>query len=417
MAWRRGIASGTATVGVLGLLALAGLALGAFAAHAYAPGSAAAPNAAPNAHFATAAHPAFVATVGVVITDPVLPATSVPGQIWINFTVTTIGAPINGSVSNASVEMIAETGPTAPYTDIAFANWAVPVNVAVATNTTTLSTNDSAANVLPNTHAWVNPPNQWLPNGRYLFEAFFTTPDTNGVPVTGEAQTGNISGHGDTQLVVASHTPWMAMVSPANGSAISPGVTTVAASFGGDWVQSATVNITNPLGDSVVSADLQLLQNDPTWIENHTVIITTSGQLITPGAYTVTLTETLGYSIGGVSSWTWKQGFTVSNATTVQTPVWENTTVYKNSTGGGGTTQLIGGVSPGATAAILMVVGLIIGMIVALILGRMMFSGSSSSAPAQPWSGTKAGNECSVCHQSFASEAELKDHQKTAHGM
>ncbi|HXQ94334.1 MAG TPA: hypothetical protein VN864_04100, partial [Thermoplasmata archaeon] len=66
-------------------------------------------------------------------------------------------------------------------------------------------------------------------------------------------------------------------------------------------------------------------------------------------------------------------------------------------------------------AALLLVVGLIIGMIVALALGRAMW-GTPKTTPAQAWQ-SKPTNECSVCHQTFATDAELKEHQKSAHGM
>ncbi len=94
--------------------------------------------------------------------------------------------------------------------------------------------------------------------------------------------------------------------------------------------------------------------------------------------------------------------------------VYYNQTIWKNTTGAGG--QLIGGLSNGVSAALLLVVGLIVGLIVALLIGRMMWGGPKA-APAQPWQAKPGANECSVCHQSFASEAELKDHQKQAHGM
>ncbi|MGI0133184.1 MAG: hypothetical protein ACREDK_08915 [Thermoplasmata archaeon] len=89
--------------------------------------------------------------------------------------------------------------------------------------------------------------------------------------------------------------------------------------------------------------------------------------------------------------------------------VYVNHTSWENS-------SLIPGVDSAVAGTILLVVGLIVGMIVALFLGRMMWGGSRSPTAPQQWT-PKAANECSVCHQSFASETELKDHQKSAHGM
>ncbi len=94
--------------------------------------------------------------------------------------------------------------------------------------------------------------------------------------------------------------------------------------------------------------------------------------------------------------------------------VYYNQTIWKNTSTPVG--QLIGGLSTGVAAALLLVVGLVVGMIVAMVLGRMLWSGSKA-APAQPWQAKGGANECGVCHQTFATEAELKDHQKQAHGM
>jgi hypothetical protein len=93
-----------------------------------------------------------------------------------------------------------------------------------------------------------------------------------------------------------------------------------------------------------------------------------------------------------------------------------NTTNWHNSTGGGASWF---GLSPGAGAAILLVIGLIIGMIVALALGRMMW-GPTATAPVQTWTQkttTTAANECSVCHQSFPTKEALDEHAKSAHGI
>lgn len=78
--------------------------------------------------------------------------------------------------------------------------------------------------------------------------------------------------------------------------------------------------------------------------------------------------------------------------------------------------SLIPGVNSAVAGTILLVVGLLVGMVVALFLGRMMWGGSRPPTAPQQWT-PKTANECSVCHQSFASETELKDHQKSAHGM
>jgi hypothetical protein len=77
---------------------------------------------------------------------------------------------------------------------------------------------------------------------------------------------------------------------------------------------------------------------------------------------------------------------------------------------------LIPGLSTAASAALLLVVGLVVGLIVALLLARMMWA-RPKTEPAQPWQAQAATHECSVCHQTFASDEELKEHAKTAHGI
>lgn len=434
MALSRGNAVTKVLLGALGLLALAGL----FAASG-AGGliSAPSPHAAPApTHSVTWAkaspHPAL-GTISVVFSDPVLPAFSTPGSLTLFFNVSTVAASVNASFSNVSVLMIAELGTSLPYQDVAYADWAVPVTAATNVSSEAFQTTVDSATVLPNTTAWVYPANSWLPNGRYLFIAFATTKDTKGNTISGQAETGNISGHGDTQMEQA--TPSMQLWTPApgaGGAAISPGATSVVAGYSGDWVTHANISVTNPDLVSVLQADLVALAPSAPTSLSHIVLVTTSAEFVVTGQYTVALTLTTAFPVPGHTgdTWTWTTSFNVTNATTVPVPVYhnqtlyhnqtvyENETIYSNNTAAGGGSP-IKGVSSGGAAAILMVAGVIIGMIVALVLGRMMFSGASS-APAQPWSGSKSGggaNECSVCHQSFATEAELKDHQASAHGM
>ena len=131
------------------------------------------------------------------------------------------------------------------------------------------------------------------------------------------------------------------------------------------------------------------------------------------GEYTALVT--IGSAAGAAAGATnFTLTFNVSAGAAGGGTVYQNTTVWKNTTTPVG--QLIGGLSTGVSAAILLVVGLIVGMVVAMLLGRMMWGGQKPS-PAQPWQAKPGANECSVCHQTFASEAELKDHQKQAHGM
>ena len=106
---------------------------------------------------------------------------------------------------------------------------------------------------------------------------------------------------------------------------------------------------------------------------------------------------------------------------TAGTTVYVNSSSYHND-------SLLKGYSASEIATLLLVVGLIIGMVVALLLGRMVWGGQESKPPT-PWAskttttesatGGKSAlkpNECPICHQQFASPAELADHQTKAHG-
>jgi hypothetical protein len=359
------------------------------------------------AHQAPLVHPS-VNTVAVNLTNPIMPAWATPGSVWINFTVSTIGVSITAKYTNASIQMVAQTGSAPPFVATPYASWPVPV----ADGQTSFSSNVNASNVLPNTLPWVWPPNTWLPSGRYFFVAHVTAQNhTTREVASGSAVTSSSAGAFGTQYIVA--TPWAALNAPSpTGFQISPGNYTVIASYGGDWVSSAVLNISNPSGTDVFDAILTTGN-----VGNNTVILPANWLVVTPGTYTVKFTTVLTYNTTAHPSntWTWTQPLNVTSGVTSYQPVYINQTqtIYTNSSGG----ALISGMSPGASAALLMVIGVIIGLIVALVLGRMMW-GTTTTAPAQPWSGSKTSStECSVCHQSFATEAEMKDHQKTAHGM
>lgn len=367
------------------------------------------------AHSSSAPHPGAAATVAVTITNPVLPVWSTPGSITLNFTVATIGVDITARYTNASVDMLAELGPSAPYVISEFANWKIPV----ADGQTSFTTSDSNANVLPNTIGWVpkaadNASNgTWLPSGRYIFIIFVTaTNHTSGAVGTGSAETSSAAGASGTQVITWAPTAALNAPSPT-GNPISPGNYTVVASYGGDWITSATVNITGPTGIPVF--DVGIWQ--PGVVGDVTTVVPGNWLIVTPGVYHVVISSTTSYTSAGNPTGTYSWGFnlTVTNGVTAYKPVYVNQTTYTNTTGA--STQLFGGWSPQQASATLMVIGVIIGLIVALVLGRMMWGTTPTAAPAQPWSGSKSGTECSVCHQTFASEAEMKEHTKTAHGM
>ncbi len=188
-------------------------------------------------------------------------------------------------------------------------------------------------------------------------------------------------------------------LSPSPLGAVSTGNVSVAISYQGSYVSGATVTIyqgTTATGPVVYSQSVFA-----PGVGQHTVVAAAVWSVPTPGTY---------YGLLNVSG---PSGYKVTPATFTVLPagitVYQNSSHYQNAT-------LIPGFAPAVGGTVLLVVGLIVGMVIALLLGRMMWAGAKPSASPQPWQATKT-NECSVCHQSFASEAELKEHAKSAHGI
>jgi|GEM_PF-2304555 len=200
-------------------------------------------------------------------------------------------------------------------------------------------------------------------------------------------------------------------LAPDPVSPVSAGNVTIAVQYVADYLSGANVTVFASDQTTVVFAGGVF---QPA-VSRHAASTTWAGA--TPGQYYLVLDVlTAAGAAGGATSFS--EWFNVTSAgggggggggvVYYNTTNWVNTTTP---TGGN-----IGGLSPGVLAAVLLVAGLIIGMIVAMALGRMMW-GSAKPASPQPWQSKPGMNECSVCHQSFATEAELKDHQKQAHGM
>jgi hypothetical protein len=209
---------------------------------------------------------------------------------------------------------------------------------------------------------------------------------------------------GSTGIGGATQTVYM-VTHPASASLVAPnpiagvplGNVTVGVTYTGDFVSGAVVNIyTTATPSALVFSSGVAVPGTGTrtgtagapWVAavpgTYNAIITLSGPWGTAN-FTQPLTVFLG---GG-------------------TPVYVNQTSYNNN-------SLIPGWGNGVTGMLLLLVGAIIGLIVAMVLGRMMWS-ETKPAPAQPWQGKP--NECSVCHQAFDNDSELKDHMRKAHGM
>ena len=102
-------------------------------------------------------------------------------------------------------------------------------------------------------------------------------------------------------------------------------------------------------------------------------------------------------------------------AVTNTSSVYYNTTNYDP--------QGIGGLSPAASAAMLLVVGLVVGFLVMFAVSRWMRPPSGEAAPKQ-WSGTSGtppaaggAQTCTFCGRSFPTPEELAAHAKSEHGV
>lgn len=188
-------------------------------------------------------------------------------------------------------------------------------------------------------------------------------------------------------------------VAPLASGQLSTGNVTIGINYTGSYISGATVSVyqgTSTTGSLVFSGGVFAPGSG-----EHVVIAASVWYVSAAGSYLGVLTLNSPY--GAYSFYT---NWTVVPAGVT---VYQNSSSYQNQT-------LIPGLSPAAGGTLLLVVGLIVGIVVAMALGRMVWGGAKA-APAQPWQAKPATNECSVCHQTFATEAELKEHAKTAHGM
>jgi uncharacterized protein DUF4397 len=227
-----------------------------------------------------------------------------------------------------------------------------------------------------------------LPPDQFLLQVWVTT--DNGV--------NNVSTAGAREPYLVPATPTAGFIAPLPNVPLSTGNVTVGVNYTGNYITGAQLSIyqgTSASGKLVYSQGLYQPGGGSV-----KVISAIPWTVATAGAYFEWLNLTTPYG-----DYNFNTNLTVVAAG--QT-VYQNTSYWSNATA-------FGGASPGVIAASLLVVGLIIGMIVALALGRAMW-GTPKTAPAQAWQ-SKPANECSVCHQTFATEAELKEHAKTAHGM
>jgi len=217
--------------------------------------------------------------------------------------------------------------------------------------------------------------------------------------VTANNGVSNLTFGGQEQAFIVPFLPSGGFVAPLAGAALSTGNVTLGVNYTGNYISGATLTIyqgTGTTGKVVYTQGVFQPGTGP-----RVVIATVAWFVTVAGSYFEQLNITAPY------------GTLLLNQTLTVIP--SGQTIYQNSSSYQNTSAPWGGTSTGEVAALLLVVGLIIGMIVALALGRAMW-GTPKTTPAQAWQ-SKPTNECSVCHQTFATDAELKEHQKSAHGM
>jgi hypothetical protein len=235
-----------------------------------------------------------------------------------------------------------------------------------------------------------------MPNDQYQIYVFATVNNT----------VANVTGTGEATGYLITANPSAALLAPIQANSISTGNVSVAITYSGSYVESAGIAIY--AGTVASSTPVYTQSLYAPGVGAQTVVAAAQWTVATPGAYLAVINITTPYSTT----------FFTSALTVVSAGggiVYENTTTYQNSSGGAGGGKIFG-LTTQVGGTVLLVVGLIIGMIVAFMLGMMMWGGTKAAGPAQPWQ-SKTTNECSVCHQSFATEQELKDHAKSAHGM
>jgi hypothetical protein len=198
----------------------------------------------------------------------------------------------------------------------------------------------------------------------------------------------------------------------APGTINTVGNITITANYTAQFVTNAVVNVFAPATLSGGAATLVFTASYLHNVSNDNAIshVWFAG---TAASYFVSFVVTLDYENAYVNG---------TIAVLPATPtgggvIYQNSTVYKNVTGGT-TPAGFFGLSPAASGTVFLLVGLIVGILAGLVAARLVMS-SGPAKPAQPWTEKKeeTSNTCSVCGKSFGSADELAAHSKSEHGM
>jgi hypothetical protein len=369
-------------------------------------------DAATNSATATFTVPPTPPTVSVAFTTPF--TLYMPTPLTLAWTITA-NAPVNIETTNMWL-VVEDLGSTAcPYIEfnglkqgVGVQNTPCPV-VDLPLDSLLVNNTDSYTYTLTVANMTIQNYNSGtLPYATEYSVAVYVNMSTS--PYVNGTTTGSVGQGGSTQdIYLQTYLPTVTLVSPLANVGISTGNVSIVVSYSGDFVSGATVDIYlgTSTGQLVYSAGVAQAGIGP-----HVGSAAADWRPTLPGTYTavVNLSGPYGYSLTSFP-------LTVVPA---GTNVYVNTSSYHNS-------SLIGGLSAGASATLFLVIGLIVGMVVALLLARMVWGGTPSTKPPEPWAAKPAektppdqanlkANECPVCHQQFGSAAELAEHQKKDHG-
>ena len=165
----------------------------------------------------------------------------------------------------------------------------------------------------------------------------------------------------DAAAFIAATPPSGSISQPLANSNITAGHAVISGEFSGYFVTSANVTVYSSSGATVLTVPVYAPGT-----QQHAFAV--SWPAVTPGVYQIDLILTAA----------WHQVFYFNTSVNIVPGV---PLTYHNTTANG----LIPGLSNGGSAALLVVLGAIIGMIVMAIVGRGMMGGGPKPAPAQAW--------------------------------
>jgi hypothetical protein len=309
-----------------------------------------------------------------------------PYTLTFNVSVVNVTATASNVSLSVAVAYLVDFNVTIPNSAVTIANNSVPFN-ASGQYSTVINQNFLTGWCSPNCYA-----NGELLEGPYSVSVWLTVVNSSNPAVPATTTSAAFS----TQL--AAHPSSGHFLNPTPGTTVPYGTLTISGEYNGSFVRSANVSIYNAGSSTPVFVQGVLSpQATPNQQEAFSFDWTA-----TTGSYVITLW--LGAPYGTRS---------VSENVTVASPV---PAAHYNTTG-----FSLDGMSPGATGALLIVVGIAIGEVTGLLVARFRSASRSAAAaaPAAVPAAVAAGpsNECPVCHEVLASPEEMKEHAKTLHGL